>query len=89
MNLRLALTAALIAAAAGAAPLLPGDSATAAEQSPTRDCFPTRAITGYGISGEHTAYLSVGNRHYFLRIDDSARDPVDFHASSSFPGSNR
>jgi len=69
MNLRLALTAAFVAAAAGAAPL-----ATAAEQSPTRDCFPTRAITGYGISGEHTAYLTVGNRHYFLHIDDSARD---------------
>ncbi len=39
-----------------------------------RDCFPTRAITGYGISGEHTAYLTVGTRHYFLHINDSARD---------------
>ena len=71
MNLRLALTAALMAAATSAAPLA---TATAGEASPTRDCFPTRAITGYGISGEHTAYLTVGNRHYFLHIIDSARD---------------
>ena len=71
MNLRLVLTAALMAAATSAAPLA---TATAGEASPTRDCFPTRAITGYGISGEHTAYLTVGNRHYFLHIIDSARD---------------
>jgi len=72
MNLRLALTAALLAVSAGAAPLT---TATAAEEaSPVRDCFPTRAITGYGISGEHTAYLTVGTRHYFLHINDSARD---------------
>ena len=71
MNLRLALTAALLAAATGAAPLT---AAAAGDQSPVRDCFPTRAITGYGISGEHTAYLTVGTRHYFLHINDSARD---------------
>lgn len=69
MKLKLALAAALMAVSSGTAPIL---SASAA--APDRDCFPTRAITGYGISGEHTAYLTVGIRHYFLHINDSARD---------------
>lgn len=71
MKLKLALAAALIAASSGMAPIV---SASAAEGGANRDCFPTRAITGYGISGEHTAYLTVGTRHYFLHINDSARD---------------
>jgi len=70
MNLRLALAATLMAASAGLAPVTTASAAGEAH----RDCFPTRAITGYGISGEHTAYLSVGTRHYFLHINDSARD---------------
>lgn len=79
MKLRLALTAALLAASAGMAPL---SAATASEQSPHSDCFPQRAITGYGISGEHTAYVTVGTRHYFLHINDSARDLDWNHAIS-------
>src|SRR5690242_10062111 len=71
MKLKLALAAALMAASSGMAPIV---AANASESAPDRDCFPTRAITGYGISGEHTAYLTVGTRHYFLRINDSARD---------------
>src|SRR6185295_13994753 len=71
MQFRSALTAALLAASAGLAPVT---TASAANESPVRDCFPTRSISGYGISGEHTAYLTVGTRHYFLHINDSARD---------------
>jgi hypothetical protein len=71
MQVRLALTAALMAASAGLAPIA---TASAANETPRQDCFPARAITGYGISGEHTAYLTVGTRHYFLHINDSARD---------------
>ncbi|MBI3439921.1 MAG: hypothetical protein HY054_14945 [Proteobacteria bacterium] len=71
MKLKLALAAALMAASSGVAPVL---AANAAEPAPSRDCFPSRAITGYGISGEHTAYLTVGVRHYFLHINESTRD---------------
>jgi hypothetical protein len=79
MNLRLVLTAALMAASAGLAPVT---TASAANERPHQDCFPTRAISGYGISGEHTAYLTVGSRHYFLHINDSARD-LDWNYSIS------
>ena len=71
MNLRLALTAALLAVSAGAAPIT---TATAAQSSPHDDCFPTRAISGYGIVDPRTAYLTVGTRHYFLRITGDSRD---------------
>ena len=71
MNLRLALTAALLAVSAGAAPIT---SATAAQWSPHEDCFPTRAISGYGIVDPRTAYLTVGTRHYLLRITGDSRD---------------
>ena len=71
MTIRFAFAAALLAVSAGLAPVT---VASAADQAPARDCFPQRAITGYGISDEHTAYLTVGARHYFLRINDSTRD---------------
>ncbi len=69
MNLRLALPAALMAVSAGAAPIT-----TAAASSPHDDCFPTRAITGYGIVDPRTAYLTVGTRHYLVRITGDSRD---------------
>lgn len=77
MNLRLVLTAALAAASAGMAPLA---AAMGTPQSPHSDCFPTRAITGYGIVDARTAYLTVGTRHYLLRITGDSRDLDYNHA---------
>ncbi|MBS0386316.1 MAG: hypothetical protein JSS00_13325, partial [Proteobacteria bacterium] len=79
MNLRLALIAALMAASAGMAPLAP---AAATPSSPHDDCFPTRAITGYGLVDPHTAYLTVGTRHYLVRITGDSRD-LDYNYAIS------
>jgi hypothetical protein len=79
MKLRFALGGALLCACVG---LIPATTASAASQARASDCFPQRAITGYGISDEHTAYVTVGTRHYFLRINDSTRDlDWDHHVS--------
>ena len=79
MILNLALAAALMAASSGIAPAA---SASATETGPHQDCFPTRAINGYGIVDERTAYLTVGNRHYLMRITGNSRD-LDYNYAIS------
>ena len=77
MNLRLALATALMVASAS---LTPVTAASATQTAPHNDCFPTRAITGYGVVDERTAYLTVGARHYLMRITGDSRD-LDYNYS--------
>src|SRR5690242_17502866 len=79
MKLKLALAAALAAAASSTAPVA---AAGASTTGPHQDCFPTRAINGYGIVDERTAYLTVGNRHYLMRITGDSRD-LDYNYAIS------
>jgi hypothetical protein len=79
MKLNLALAAALMAASSGMTPTV---AANASEAGPHQDCFPTRAINGYGLVDERTAYLTVGNRHYLIRITGDSRD-LDYNYAIS------
>jgi hypothetical protein len=73
MNVRVWLTA---AATLGACLSAPQTSASAAApQSPSRDCFNTRQITGYNIIDEHNVGVRVGaQRHYVFSTTWNARD---------------
>ena len=76
MDLRLALTAAFLAVAIGAAPLAAATAAEQApEQSPVRDCFASRSILGYSIIDDHNVKVSVGaSRDYILTTTWNARN---------------